>query len=128
MTKELCKEAFLLVVSNYYNELCGDNVQLKDELDVTYCLTGMGVDLKLYYEKEIDGKLEKVYVSNSIIWPALWEFARKYEYDLKSFCYIGGVRRMGMFISEDEPYFEGVRLKVSDLNKERRLSLIKRDK
>ena len=35
---------------------------------------------------------------------------------------------MGMFISEDEPYFEGVRLKVSDLNKERRLSLIKRDK
>ena len=128
MTKELCKEAFLLVVSNYYNELYKDNVQLKEELEPEYNTIGISINLKLYYEKEIDGKLEKVYVSNSIVRPALYEYARKYEYDLKSFCYIGGVRRMGMFISEDEPYFEGVRLKVSDLNKERRLSLIKRDK
>lgn len=122
----LSKGRFIEVISEDYNKKLGREVELHDEISLTYGLISIVPNFRLYYDKD-NGRC---YLSDDDINDALNNYAKSRELVLDSFAYLGGVHRMGMFIDEDTPYFFGVRLNLdekelktdSPLVKERKLN------
>lgn len=54
----------------------------------------------------------KCLLSETDIENALEDYANKNDYEYDNFKYIGGVRRVGYFMDESMPYYEGIKLNV----------------
>ena len=113
-SKDLSREDFLGVVSKYYSEKEEKDAHLQIELSITYGLISMMPNLKLYYE---DKNHARAYISDDDICEALCNYAEDNNASLDSYQYLGGVTRMGMFVDEDTPFFNGVRLYAQDKEK-----------
>lgn len=60
-------------------------------------------------------------LTESDIKNALEDYVNHYGYELNNFKYVGGVHRVGYCFDEDTPYYEGIKLKVSQKNNEKKL-------
>ena len=93
-----------LILEKYLKEQIGANVSIEQRLGVKYESFYMTPTLEFIYngialvDEEVNAALE--------------EYAKSIGYKLDSFYYVGGVRRMGQFIDEDTPYFDGVKLNL----------------
>ena len=101
----LSKGRFIEVVSEDYNKKLGREVELHDEISLTYGLISIVPNFRLYYKKDD----RRCYLSDDDINDALNNYAKSRELVLDSFAYLGGVHRM-----EDTPYFFGVRLNLNE--------------
>lgn len=119
MIKEIDREAFLDATSQYCSEKYGEDIRVIDQLSVIYGTLGARPDLRLFYYKTVDDKKVMFYMPSEEIDEALNQYASKNNCELKSYYFLGGVRRAGFFIDEDEPYFEGVRLHLREKGKQR---------
>ena len=84
----ISKEEFLKIVSDHCSRVFDNGTENYNKPD----------ELIPIYDHDID--------------MALSEYANNMGYTLMDYRYIGGVRRMGMMVSEDTPYFEGIGLEV----------------
>lgn len=104
----ISKEEFLKIISDHCSRVFDTEVKVKAELGIRYLAVSMAPELKLHCE--VMGELVPIYDHD--IDMALSEYANNMGYTLMDYRYIGGVRRMGMMVSEDTPYFEGIGLEV----------------
>lgn len=104
--KTINEEEFLEIMSNYVSDIIGRKLTVKMELDVQYDTFSMSPLIKLY----VKTFNRPVYLHDNNINTALNKYADSLGYALKGYKFMGGVRRMGMFVDEDTPYFDGIEL------------------
>ncbi len=110
--KKISKEEFLDIMSNYISNIANRNLAVEMELGVEYGAISMSPLIKLYV-KEIN---RVIYLHENNINTALNEYADNLGYTLYDYKFIGGVRRMGIFVDEDTPYFDGIDLQLIKKN------------
>ena len=104
--KVISKEEFLNIMSNYMSNIANRKLSVEMELGVEYDTISMSPSIKLYIK--VFNRV--IYIHDNSINTALSEYANNLGYTLNDYKFIGGVRRMGMHVDEDTPYFDGIKL------------------
>lgn len=120
MEEPINDKKFMHILNMYYSIKERRDIKLRLELGVKYDDIGMSPTIEIFYDNYIQGELVSVPVSEEEINEALRTYAKNLGYELDSFKYVGGVRRMGQLVSEDTPIFAGVILKFKNKVKTRK--------
>ncbi len=116
VNKIIDANTFVEIISEYMKNKLNKTIDIKIDLGTYYDALGIGASIKLYYETLEENKSKKEIISEVEIKEALSKYVESESYQLGSYRYIGGVRRMGLFIPEDTPHFEGINLKLIEKN------------
>ena len=94
-----------------------DDVIVQKELDIKYVNGLMSPNIRFYFDRYICGDKITVYLNNKDISRVLGNYASKQGCTLSGYKYIGGVRKVGYFVNENQPFFEGVVLEMKKVKK-----------
>ena len=102
-------------------------VSCKEEL--TMNKSGLDIAFYLIEHTRIDGVRRDVStrLTKGDLMDALGAYIEFYGYELLDFKYIGGIHRVGYFVDEDTPHYDGLELKVKKKEKNKELRLKRKD-
>ena len=114
LNRQINEDLFFRLLNQYYSIKMRDDIELVKELTVKYDSLGPYPDLGIYYESYIAGDKIRVKLSYEDIFEALDVYAQNQGLELVDFKYDGGVRKMGLQLDKDIPYFTGVCLRMRE--------------
>ena len=119
LTVEEVKEAIV----NYYNQELNDDIEseVDNETYIEDCEVVTKFYIKDHYKKE--NRTTYFSLSHEDLVEVFDNYLKDSNYELDRFEYMGGIRHVGYFVSEDTPYFEGIILflREKSLKKKRKL-------
>ena len=108
MNIKFSKEELLKLLSEYYSNMFGKKICVKDDIAIKYIDGIAHINLKLFYEEDTQNmKIIKIINENDIC-NFLEHYADKHNLIFIYFKYLGTIRHTGYYVEEDSPIFEGI--------------------
>lgn len=113
-TKIILKEPDILIaIISYFGKSKEYEVSAKKKLSYTDGHLNIG----FYLIEKYDNTEREIRLTNSDLTDVLNNYLKGTNYTLINFKYVGGIHRVGLYLDEDTPYFEGIELEVEEKQK-----------
>lgn len=113
----ISKEELIRILTQHYYLKERTYFDIVIDLKVKNTETGKVPDMTINLERSIMGDKVSVQLPEDEIKGILKTYAQNHNESLYSYLYVGGVRRAGVHIDEDTPFFTGVMLYVKPITK-----------
>lgn len=115
--KDLSVDEVHETITNYYGE--GKLYQVESTHELSLYNNHLDIHFYLLETFDIDGveHTTKTMLTEGDLRNVFQDYAEKADYDLVDFKYIGGIRKVGYFVDEDTPHFDGIELNVKPREK-----------
>ena len=104
----LSKMDVLNIITSYYGE--GKEYDVSTRMDLY--LDGDKINIVFYIVEKYDSVTNEIRLTEGDLENVFKDYLSNTNYDFVDFKYVGGIRRVGYFVDEDTPYFEGIELSV----------------
>ena len=119
MRVKIEKRELLKLLSEYYSNKLNKNITIKEEVSVKYIEGLKNINLKLFYEENINKEKKTTFIYGNDICNFLETYADKNNLTFICFKYIGNIHNIGHYISEDTAIFEGIEVNFEEKCKKR---------
>ena len=113
VTEVIDSDKFIKMLSEAVSLDIRDDVIVQMKLDTKYRNGMLEPNVIFFFDRYICGDKITVYLKYSDIFNVLSIYAYNNGYTLYNFKYVGGVRKVGYFVNENQPYFDGVQVEMA---------------
>ncbi len=110
---ELSKDEVLDLITSYYGEDKEYDVTTRMDLS----LEKDQINIKFSIVENFDGITNIIRLTEGDLENVFKDYLSNTNYDFVDFKYVGGIRRVGYFVDENTPYFEGIEIRVKPKEK-----------
>lgn len=110
---ELSKDEVLDLITSYY----GEDKEYEVYTIIDLSINNNEPNIDFYLVEDCDGITNEVKLTDGDLENVFKDYLSNTTYEFIDFKYKGGIRRVGYFVDEDTPYFEGIELRVKPKEK-----------
>ena len=116
--KDLSVDEVHEAIAGYYGE--GKSYQVEATHELSLSNNHLDIHFFLLETFDVNGieHTTKTMLTEGDLKNVFQDYAEKADYDLVNFKYIGGIRKVGYFVDEDTPHFDGIELSVKPREKQ----------